>query len=246
MKAGTRPIIDRNVSIEAPRPETKGPSMASHVQKMSAALFASVLIGSGLFILLVSTAPSAGWDHLEPVSIDGDTELGTHSAVREGAGTESDPYLIYGWEISSFAWDGIKILHTTAYFVISDVHVNSTGAAGDMMNSAVWLEDVSNARIESSLFNSTAVGIYLTGCDNIVIYDVEVRNCTGWAVECYQSQDVAVADSSLSGYNGLYGQDDSCLGVLGCDIEDTGYGVSLRTSTTRPCRAIQFWAANTG
>ena len=226
MNAGTRPIIDRNVSIEAPRPKTKGASMASHAQKISAALFASVLIGSGVFILLVSTAPSAGWAELDPIIINGNSGFTEGEGVVNGTGSSEWPYIISGWEISNFAWDGISIMHTTAYFVIRDVHVNST-SEGTGLAHAIYLEDVSNGTIESSLINSTVKGIYMTGCDNITISDVEILECSDWAVYSMQSQDIDVVDSSIGGTKGVHAQDGSRLDVLRCDVEGVVYGVDF-------------------
>ncbi len=225
MNAGTRPIIDRNVSMEAPRPKIKGASMASHAQKISAALFASVLIGSGVFILLVSTAPSAGWVEYYPISINGNSEFTEAKGVVNGTGSLEYPFIISGWEISNYAWDGISIMHTTAYFVIRDVHINST--SGGTLDHAIYLEDVSNGTIESSLMNSTAAGIYMTGCDNITISNVEILECSGWAIYSVQSRDIGIVDSSISSYNGVHAQDGSRLDVLRCDVEGVVYGVDF-------------------
>ncbi|MEM3738554.1 MAG: NosD domain-containing protein, partial [Thermoplasmata archaeon] len=80
-----------------------------------------------------------------------------------GSGTQSDPYIIEGWEIDANGGSyGIWIENTTAYFVIRNCNVygatdwwNLPGGAG------ITLNNVTHGTLDSNKCNNSLCGIYL-------------------------------------------------------------------------------------
>ena len=118
--------------------------------------------------------------------------LDVSDGVVSGSGTESDPYVISGWEICFFTGAGISIQDTTAHLVIRDVHINSTDEG--MLQPAISLWNVSNATVENSLINWTTDGIVVTESDNVTISDVDFESCLGWMIDVSYSEHITVTD----------------------------------------------------
>lgn len=82
-----------------------------------------------------------------------------------GSGTEQDPYLISGLNITTTSSDQcIRISFTDAYFVIQDCFLKM-----DIPNMAVFLANATQGRIEYTTILSEATGIYATYSDNLVV-----------------------------------------------------------------------------
>ncbi len=110
---------------------------------------------------------SSGGSHV-PTIIDGNNQFTSGNGVSTGTGTQWNPYIIEGWNIHVPAnwnidprlWDGIRVQNTTAYFVIRNVHIDFENA-GVCGGNAVVLQNVTNARVEESVFtlDPCAIGI---------------------------------------------------------------------------------------
>jgi parallel beta-helix repeat protein len=81
-----------------------------------------------------------------------------------GSGTQGDPYLITNLNISNTPFC-IRISDTTAWFVIRDCYLESNSTSGASLN----LNNVTNARVESTFIGGKMTGIYLYSITDCVV-----------------------------------------------------------------------------
>lgn len=131
----------------------------------------------------------------DPILIDGNagfTSPNTSTGVTRGSGTESDPYVIEGWEISSFPSSGTEIRDADVHFVIQDCYVNG---GTTYLSKAIYLFNCSNGTIRNCTCSSNegeAICLESSAGSNIVNNNC---SCNGWV-------DIYVSDSSNSSLNG--------------------------------------------
>lgn len=178
------PIIDRRTAFEAPAPKRAPPKARvrraePHLNRISAVAVAAVMFGSFMAVLLSYTGPAASYAYHAPIEIYGDGDFTPANGVTGGDGSVSDPYVISGWEICGDAATGcgIYVESTTSFFEIRDVHINST-SSGDVMETAIWLTEVSNATVESCLINYTTYGVYVDYSENVTMRSNTIDDCS--------------------------------------------------------------------
>lgn len=165
-----------------------------------------------------------------PVHIDGNEGFTNASGVVWGSGTESDPYIIEGWEIEVFATTGISITGTDAWFVIRGVHLfnsNMTASVG------ISLWGVQNGTIENSSLTGMVTGVEMTISSQIVLNGCEIPS-HGYAVYLLECSDVTVSRCEV------IGNDYTGIGVFRCtnvrlahnNITDLGKGMDLYDSSS--------------
>jgi len=238
------PLIDRT-SLDESRLSVRtssrspGSSLGLNGRKVSAAVVVMVVFGASVFMLISSTGPSAARSYHDPIYIASDAELDASDAVLSGSGTESEPFVISGWEIYCFTGAGISIQGTSAHLVISDVHINST--FGSWMEPAIYLSDVSNVTIENSLINSTYHGIVVAESDNISISNVDFESVLGWLVDVSYSDHIVVTESVFHGSNGLHGDEVSDISVISNHMAWVEMGVIITSVDDATVQDNSFW-----
>jgi len=140
----------------------------------------------------------------DPIYIDGNDSFTPANGVTSGSGTENDPYVIEGWDISAENDHGIWIYNTTAYFIIRNCYVHD---GRDNYNAGVFLTSVKNGRIDNIVSDNQLEGVCADGISNAV------TNC--------------VISNSQTGIL-LYGQDNNL--IAGCVLKNCDYGVHLHRS----------------
>lgn len=135
----------------------------------------------------------------DPIDIGDNTEFTNASGVVWGSGTQSDPYIIEGWEIDisdDHAIDGIRIWDTDAHFIVRDVYIHSIVAAA---NSGISLHSTANGTIMNVSLEGPAAGVSCPSfVNNTVVEKCIIRNCTtGCAV--YDSHNISVVNNTFSG-----------------------------------------------
>jgi len=121
-----------------------------------------ILLSSGTIGVLEAADPI---EH-SIIRIDNDTELQVWISDNNGtgSGTEADPYIIQGLNITGS--DGICIFigNTTSFLVVRDCYLHGAGYASDHAPGAgIALYSVSNVRVENNTCSGCNYGIYLTG-----------------------------------------------------------------------------------
>jgi parallel beta-helix repeat protein len=101
----------------------------------------------------------------DPIYIQGDAGFTNESGVIWGSGTESDPYLIGGWDVNASHEDAISILDTTSFFVVSSCYVHDGGD----YHSGIILYNTTNGRVVKNLCLNSYwnLGLFLSN-DSIV------------------------------------------------------------------------------
>jgi parallel beta-helix repeat protein len=99
----------------------------------------------------------------DPICIDGNagfTGPNATTGVTRGSGTDSDPYVIEGWEISSFPSNGINITNVDVHFVIQNCSVHD--GAGTR-SAGIQLVFCSNGTVTNCCCSNNWYGIHLWG-----------------------------------------------------------------------------------
>ena len=107
-----------------------------------------------------------------PIFINTDFGFTNASGVVWGAGTESDPYVIEGWDINASTANGIQLWNTRAHFVVRDcfLHGGYPGYLG------VYLYNCTNGTVIGNVCSNNSWGMYL-----YLAYDntLSGNNCSG-------------------------------------------------------------------
>ncbi len=133
-------------------------------------LIASMMVlGAGLSVMSKPdrlTARSTFLAHA-PILIESDAALTAANGVTSGSGTESDPFVIEGWNVDASGSNigGIAVSNLTSHLVIRNVYVHSDGTS----SIGIGLVNISNAVIEGNRVDYNAIGITAFMCTNITI-----------------------------------------------------------------------------
>jgi parallel beta-helix repeat protein len=152
---------------------------------------ASFLAVSAVAVIEVPMQASALPSH-SPIVINGDADFTIANGVTQGDGSETNPYIIEGWEIDASHSNptpytqgaGILISGTTAHFIIQDAKVRDGGS----MNLGIWLRNCQNGIVRDCILVNNDRGICVLESQNCIINH---NHCTGqW------TESIAVAWSS--------------------------------------------------
>jgi parallel beta-helix repeat protein len=120
-----------------------------------------------------------------PILIDGNAGFTNASGVVWGSGTESDPYIIEGWDISPIGGLGIRVQNTSARFVVRSCSVHD----GGVFCSGIHLLNCTNGMLVNNSCSNNGYGITLeqyssnnTLSDNICQFnyfaDMKLDSCS--------------------------------------------------------------------
>lgn len=171
----------------------------SHTWFSAALVVAFVILGSFL------TPPGSAADApaIRPaanhaaISIDGDAGFTAANGVTGGSGTAADPYVIAGWTIDATQYIGLTIQNTRAHFIVRGITVDN----GPTMGLAIWLSNVSHARVENSLFLGNLSGIQVwSGFGGVPegVDDLAIVNNT-FDLTWTEAITIAASNSTISG-----------------------------------------------
>jgi len=154
-----------------------------------------ILLGSflALAMQLFSVGLAEALVTHDPILIDGNASFTPANGVIAGLGTENNPYIIEGWDITASTANGIEIRSTDAYFIIRNCYMHD----GRDNNDGIHLRDVENGTIENVNFTNLLHGIYLGSSSNNLI-----RNCTasnnGFGIYSWVSENNTLRNNALS------------------------------------------------
>lgn len=136
----------------------------------------AILLAALLLCLALHTDES----ERPPIVIDGNADFIPKNGVIDGDGTPSNPYVIEDWRIVfrmdyDFSFWGIRIVNTSAHFLIRHVEISGGRASayeGTGFHAGIVLRNVSNGTIEDAVVNGCRNGIQL-----FRVTDCTIRNC---------------------------------------------------------------------
>ena len=106
--------------------------------------------------------------------------------VRSGSGSEADPFIISDWVLNATNSDGIDILETSVYFVVSRVDLQSNSS-----NVAVYASEAKNGIIENSQMSGWWFGVYTISSSNMqFINDTITGNRYGIQLEASSNNEL--------------------------------------------------------
>jgi parallel beta-helix repeat protein len=141
----------------------------------------------------------------DPILIDGNAEFTDANGVVAGSGTESDPYVIVGWDIEPpYGVTCIDVRNADAHFVVQDCYLHGSQSASG--GSGIDLLKCSNATIERCTSFDNDQGILVRQSHGVV-----VRDCY-----CYNnSRGISLSGSEL------------CLATGNTCSDGNGYGIYI-------------------
>jgi parallel beta-helix repeat protein len=109
----------------------------------------------------------------DPIYIKGNAAFTPANGVTGGSGTQSDPYIIEGWDINALSDHGIEICNTDMYFVIRNCYVHD---GKNNYQSGIFLYNVQNGQVENTIPSNNYAGIELLLSSNNNISNNNVLN----------------------------------------------------------------------
>src|SRR2546422_1870605 len=179
-------------------------------RRVFALLMTFLVLASSLFLFSPKVVASTRVPHSQ-ILISGNSEFIAANGVTGGTGTDSDPYVIQGWNIS-VCWRcpyyGIEVANTTAYFRIFNVTVSSLITAQPA--TGILLKNATNGRIDNSVVQDESVyccgGIIVDSSRNIIVNanNAEAGSCNNFSscsaydtVGAYGSTNVTISGNSI-------------------------------------------------
>ena len=187
----------------------------------------------------------------DPISITGNAGFTNASGVVWGSGTESDPYIIEGWDISASTWFGIYMLNTDAHFIVRTCYVHD-GISNYYTGIMLW--NCANGTLDSNTCSNNQNGILLGPSSNnntvsnntcssndprgIILYPSSNNNtlsnntCSNnWDGITVMGSDNTLSNNTCS--NNYYGIISSSTTTLSNNIcsSNNGYGIYLSSSS---------------
>ena len=184
--------------------------------------------GSRVFAILVSAAvllvsaavivaprSAAEYTMHAPILIDSDV-IDDDDGVVSGNGTETDPYIIEGWQIDHFNQSSIDIVSCEKHYVIRNVFVRKSPEYGQQDYYGIHVESSSNVLIEDCLItDNPSSGVMVYGSRNIRIVDnqlsdneiyigasedivIDGNELISSSIRLFASKSVSMADNTVS------------------------------------------------
>ena len=115
-----------------------------------------------------------------PITIRGDSEFTAGNGVTGGSGTESDPYLIEGWEISAESSNGLSISDSSAHVVIKNIVVRGTYSSFYPREAfdGIVLQNASNVVVDRAYISSAFNGVLVQETRPLEPNSVWIKHCT--------------------------------------------------------------------
>lgn len=127
-----------------------------------------------------------------PIVIIGNAGFTPENGVVSGNGTETDPYIIEGWEFDSVAGQGIYLQSTDMYVVIRENTIHETAGSGGIELWYCYNVDIVNNTIYGNYQN----GIFLYGVQDVAARSNNVSGNQG-GIAVITSRNITLEDNSL-------------------------------------------------
>jgi len=152
------------------------------------AIWVTFVLFCSFVVITVEITPNASaYTPHDPISIDGDGDFAAQAADEgwPGNGTEGNPYVIEGYEITR-GHECIYLVRTRAHFIIRDSRLVSSS-----YNYCIFLNNVQNGSVENCILENGSFGLYMFSAGNITVTNNSVINnnikCE-WTWDCFFSE----------------------------------------------------------
>ncbi len=189
-----------------------------------------LIIGISTFSSMRTNATTVSYDPLsnssftthDPISITSDSEL----EVFPGSGTEEDPYVIDGYNITTSNDSGIYISGTTKYFAVRNCYV-------DAEIYGIYIDDAADGTVTvtNNTCNTVNYGIYLYSSRSSTVTNNTCRYNSNRGIYLRYSDYSTIVNNTCSNNNwGIYFSSSSSSTVTNNTCSTSDYGIYLRYS----------------
>ncbi|MFW5953277.1 MAG: S8 family serine peptidase, partial [Candidatus Natronoplasma sp.] len=152
-------------------------------------------------VLSESPKPLLNYTVVDPIRIDDNSELATEAI--SGSGTDSDPYLIEGYEIDGGGYGySLYIGNVTDHFEVNECYLHNASGGRDeyFLNSGLHLFNTSNGYISGNVVsNNSQNGVYLDHTSNNRVSNNTVHSNEGHEILLDESDDNKVMNNDILG-----------------------------------------------
>lgn len=211
-----------------------------YLQKGTMLVCCCVLI-LGTTLLLSWEASGEKFTLRTPIRINGNSGFTVSNGVIAGNGSQTNPYIIEGWEINGSGYGfGIYIGNTTDYFIIRNCYLHhASGNPGEFTkNSGIFLYNAINGKIENATISSNGIGIYAVFSSGCTIISNAVSQCTETGLQIYLSDTISITNNNIA--NSPYGI------LLDSTIECTlAYNTFNNNGVIIKGESLDYWNSHT-
>ena len=177
----------------------------------------------------------------DPIYINRNLQFTPENGVSSGNGTQSNPYIIEGWDINANSAHGFEIINTDKYFIIRNcvIHDSTDGRSGIIFN------NVTNGKIDNVTSYNNYYGIYLHSSSNNQITNYTVYN-NSYGIYLHSSSNNNITNCAV--YNNsddgilLYSSSNNVLN--GNSVYNNNYGIRLDSSNNNVIMNSQIFNNN--
>jgi len=180
-------------------------------------------------LMLSSSAQVLAYEPHEPIEITSDLDFAEQG--WPGNGTQSDPYVIEGYEIQG-PRNCIFISNTSAYFVVRNCLLTLEGPQGN--GPAIFLHNVTHGTAQNCITMDKNCGMFLRNCSHCVIASSTViKNFAAvFGIYVLNSYSCTVTNSTIAhATNGMRIDASKDCTVEGNRVYDTIRGIELTDSS---------------
>jgi parallel beta-helix repeat protein len=164
------------------------------MRRISAVVIVSLLISGMILYFEVGIENASAYTPHAPIYIDGNTDFANQSAIEgwAGDGSQSDPYIIEGYEIDASTAHGIESKNTDVFFVIRDCYIHDGGTSFD----GIFFANVSYGEVwDSNLsYNKYGIANYAPSSNNIISNNI-IESNNNWGIVLAGSSNTVINNS---------------------------------------------------
>jgi parallel beta-helix repeat protein len=164
----------------------------------------------------------------DPIYIMENEDLIPENGISKGNGTQSNPFIIEGWEIDASNSHGIEIIRTDLYLIVRNNYIHS----GNSSYNGVRLSSVSNCIIANNKMTNNYDGIYLTSShNNFITGNILIANIqTGIYLDGSRHNEVQNNEVSQNDWKGIYLKYSRFNRLLNNNVNRSSSGIHLVSS----------------
>lgn len=161
------------------------------MRRKGIAILMTLAMFCAFVVIVVETAPNvSAYTPHDPISIDGDEDFAAQAAEEGwlGDGTEDNPYVIEGYEITR-GHECIYLVSTRAHFLIRDSRLVSSS-----YKYCIFLNNVQNGRVQNCILENGSFGLYMLSAGNITVMNNTIINNN---IKCELTWECSFSDNKI-------------------------------------------------
>jgi parallel beta-helix repeat protein len=179
----------------------KARKRSPRVVVVTAVLATVLIIGAVAWLAIQSYNKKSDYTEHSPILINGNGGFTRANGVVGGSGTESEPYVVEGWDINASTAVGISIQGTDAHFIVRNCYVHG----GSTSWSGIYLVNCFNGTLENNICSKNLNGVTLdSSSNNMLINNTCSSNSHDGIVFSSSSNELINNNCSSNNDDGIY------------------------------------------